>query len=167
MQEAIEFRWDSRRLNWYTGLMALVAAPSLLLLFQPGADVKTLGIAWASACALAAIALQKRKRVSLPVVTVSEQGIFDRRVSETAFAWNAITSVEGFDAEHVQFVGLEFQNPGAALAHCKPLIRIFAPLHRLFKYPSVSINMGLLDGSDADLLQAVCHFRPELNVRAD
>ena len=76
--------------------------------------------------------------------------------------WVAISGVEAIDAEHVAFIGLEFHDPKAALSSARPMMRLMAPLHRLLRFPSASLQMSLLDGSGEDLLAAIRQFRPGL-----
>ena len=166
MSDAIHFYWDRRRTRRGAIVLLTIGAAGLLLLFQDGSDAKALGAFWLAAFTLFAAAVDRRGNRGEPVVTVSDAGIHDRRVSAALIAWEAISRIGGFEAENVHFIGLDFHNPAAALADAKPLVRFIAPAHRLLQFPSVSINTSLLDGSDGDLLAAIREFRPRL-VEAD
>jgi hypothetical protein len=162
MGDAIHFHWDKHR-TW-RGMVLLLAlgAPGLLLAFQDGVDAKLLGLVWSAAFGFLAAAVYRCGAKTEPVVTVSEEGIHDKRVSATPIPWDRIARIEGFEAENVTFVGLDFHDPKVALADSKPLVRVVAPIHRLFRFPAVSINTSLLDGGDADLIAAIKKFRPSL-----
>ena len=161
---AEHFRWNARGITRATSLAALIGAPGLLLLRDPDFAVKVLGVVWAAPFAVLALALLKRRHDRDPVVTVSAEGLRDRRISDQTFAWAAISRVEGFDAENVAFVGLEFHNPKTELRTAKWHWRLFAPMHRLLRFPSITLQMSLLDGSDADVLAAIARFRPDLTL---
>jgi hypothetical protein len=158
----MHFHWDKRRTWRGTVLLSALGAPGLLLAFQDGADAKLLGLVWSAAFGFLAAAVYSRAADTEPVVTVSGEGIRDKRVSATPFAWDRIARIEGFEAENVTFVGLDFHDAKLTLADAKLLVRIIAPIHRLFRFPAVSINTSLLDGSDADLMAAIKKFRPSL-----
>lgn len=162
MEDCAQFRWDSRRLNWYSGLVALIGAAGLLFVWQQGWDVKALGLGWMAAFIWGCVSLQRRKSDTEPIVIVSTEGIRDRRISDSVLPWNAISRVESFDAEHVPFVGLEFHDPKAALEHAKSMVQLFAPIHSLLRFPAVSISMSLLDGNGAELIAAIRRFKPEV-----
>ena len=162
MGDAVLFHWDKRRTWRGATLLLVLGAPGLLLAFQDGVDAKLLGFAWTVAFALLAVAVYSRGARTEPVVTVSDEGVHDIRVSATPIAWDRIARIEGFEAENVTFVGLDFHDAKLTLADAKLLVRIIAPIHRLFRFPAVSINTSLLDGSDADLMAAIKKFRPSL-----
>lgn len=162
MTAVLELHWDRRRLRRGALLMAAIGAGGVILFTQDDPSAYWLGGAWIAAFAALALAILGRGRRSGPVVTINAEGIHDRRISASALAWDAISRVEGFDVEHVSFVGLDFHDATTALARAKPMVRFFAPLHRLLRLPAVSINTSLLDGSDADLLAAIARWRPEL-----
>ena len=162
MGGAVNFRWDKRRTRRGTLLLLAIGAPGLLLAFQDGVDAKVLGLAWSAAFALLAAAVYSRGARTEPVVTVSDEGIHDRRISAAPITWDRIAHIEGFEAENVTFVGLDFHDAKAALVDAKLLVRAIAPMHRLFGFPAVSINTSLLDGSDADLIAAIGEFHPTL-----
>ena len=160
MDDVVQFRWDKRRLNWFIGLFAMIGVPGLLLFGAADIGAKTFGLVWAALAGIGIFALARRKRISEPVIEISSQGIFDRRIANAVLPWRAISNFEEFEAEHVPFVGLDFHDARKALADAKPIVRLNAPLHKLFRFPAVSIQMGLLDGTEADLLAAIRHFRP-------
>ncbi len=165
MSDAVHFHWDKRRTRRGTALLLAIGAPGLLLAFQDGVDAKVLGLAWSAAFALLAAAVHSRGARTEPVVTVSDEGVHDRRISAAPIAWDRIAHIEGFEAENVTFVGLDFHDAKVALADAKPLVRAMAPIHRLFEFPAVSINTSLLDGSDADVIAAIEKFHPGLLQR--
>lgn len=162
MEDAVQFRWDPRRLNWFTGLLALIGAPGVLLLGVADPGAKVFGAGWAAMFCAGCFALIKRRSDRDAVVTVSNIGIFDRRISSAVIPWSAVSRVEGFEAENVPFTGLDFHDAKTALAAAKLIVRLFAPLHSLMRFPAVSINMNLLDGTGADLHAAISRFRSEL-----
>jgi hypothetical protein len=163
MAETANFFWDKRRIRRGAVLLLAIGAGGLLMLLSDGLDAKILGVAWAAAFAILAAAVYSRGYSDAPVVTVSDAGLHDRRISKSPIAWSSIAHVEGFDAEHVPFIGVDFHDAGKALRDAKPLVRLIAPMHRLLRFPAVSINTSLLDVSDEDLIAAIQRFRPDLS----
>lgn len=155
MSESIEFRWDRRRLAAGAVAFAVIGALGVVMLLQPDAGMKVLGLAWIAAFAYGAVHMLRLRADREPVVTVSAAGLRDKRIKRSPIAWSAISHSEGFEAENVPFVGLTFHDRKAVLADARPLVRIFAPLHRLVGFPEVSVSMALLDGTDAELLAAI------------
>jgi hypothetical protein len=79
MGGAVHFHWDKRRTRRGTVLLLVLGAPGLLLTFQEGVDAKLLGFVWAATFALLAAAVYSRGARTEPVVTVSDEGVHDRR----------------------------------------------------------------------------------------
>jgi hypothetical protein len=163
MSEAVHFCWDKRRTRRSAALLLAIGACGLLIVLSDGLDAKILGVTWATAFAILAAAVYSRGYSDAPVVSVSEAGLHDRRISKLPIAWSSIAHVGGFDAENVPFIGVDFHDPGEALGGAKPLVRLIAPIHRRLRFPAVSINTSLLDGSDEDLIAAIQRFRPGLS----
>ena len=160
--DAIEFRWYPPQLKWLAGLLLVIGVLGLVMLREEDAGVKALGAIWTVLFAWGACCLLRRVFDRQPVVTVSAAGLMDRRIMDAVIPWAAILRVDAFDAEHVPFIGLEFHDPKAALSSARPMVRSMAPLHRLLRFPSASLQMSLLDGSGEDLLAAIRQFRPDL-----
>lgn len=160
--DTIEFRWQPSRLRWFAVLVGFVALIAVPMLAEDDIGAKAVGVAWLAACAFAARALLRRGSDREPVVAVSAAGLRDRRIRDAVIPWAEIAGAEALEAEHVPFVGLEFHDPKAVLAAARPLVRWMAPLHRLIRFPSVSLSMGLLDGTDADLLAAIRRHAPRV-----
>lgn len=157
-----EFRWDARRLTWLALLIAVIGAGGVALLFTDDWDVKALGGLWAAAFAYGAFALLRRRTIRTPVVVISPEGILDARILDGPIPWSAVSHVEAFEAEHVPFIGLHFNDATSALAEAKPSVRAIAHVQRWIGFPPVSINMTPLDGSNEDLVDAIAAFRPDL-----
>ncbi len=104
--------------------------------------------------------------IRAPVVSVDGEGLHDRRIAGERFRWDEISAVEAYEAENLTWVGLDFKEPAASLAKTGWLVRLSAPLHRLLRFPRVSISMALLDGSSDDLISAVRARRPDLVTKA-
>ena len=155
MGESIEFRWDRRRLATGAVAFAVIGALGVVMLLQPDWGMKALGLAWMAAFGYGAVHMLSLRADRQPVVTISATGLRDRRIKPTPISWAAIANFEEFEAENVPFVGLTFHDRKAALADARPLVRIFAPLHRLIGFPEVSISTALLDGTDAELVAAI------------
>ena len=162
MPEVIELHWDKQRIYRGAIFLLTIGAPGLFLATMEDVDAKSLGLAWALAFFALAAAVYGRSFNIEPVITISTHGVHDRRISAEPIPWARIARVEGFDAENVTFVGVDFDDPKFALAHAKPLVRLIAPVHRLFGFPSVTINTSLLDADDAALVTAIELFRPTL-----
>jgi len=162
MTEAAHFFWDKRRTRRGAMVLLAIGAAGLLLVLNDGLEAKILGVIWSIAFAILAAAVHSRGHSDAPVVTVSEAGLHDRRISRAPIAWSSIAHIEGFDAEHVPFIGIDFHDARKALTGAKPLVRFTAPLHRLLRFPAVSINTSLLDGTDEDVIRAIARFRPAL-----
>jgi hypothetical protein len=143
-------------------LMLALSMLGAVLLTQVQFETKAIGAAWILAYAFLAWKVWKRRSETAPVVTISDYGVFDRRLSAAPLPWNAISRVEGMEVEHVFFVGLNFYDARAALKAARPIVRRMAPAHRLLGFPDVSISVSLLERSDADLVAAIASFRPEL-----
>lgn len=162
MGDAVEFHWDEQRTRRSTVLLCALGAPGLLLTLVDGIEPKILGLSWSAAFCIFAYVVYSRGSRKEPVVTVSAEGIHDRRISPAPIAWKHIARIEEFEAENVPFVGIDFVDSKAALADGNLMVRIIAPVQRLLGFPAVSINTSLLDGSDADVADAVRRFRPAL-----
>jgi hypothetical protein len=162
MPEAVEFHWEKRRI--YRGAVILLAIgfPGVLLATMEGVDAKSLGLAWTAGFVALAAGVYSRSFKSGPVITISANGLHDRRISAESIPWVRIARMEEFDAENVSFVGLDFDDPKVALAHAKLLVRLIAPVHRLLGFPAVTINTSLLDASDNALIAAIQRFQPTL-----
>ena len=162
MPEAVEFHWEKRRI--YRGAVILLAIgfPGVLQATMEGVDAKSLGLAWTAGFVALAAGVYSRSFKSGPVITISANGLHDRRISAESIPWVRIARMEEFDAENVSFVGLDFDDPKVALAHAKLLVRLIAPVYRLLGFPAVTINTSLLDASDNALVAAIQRFQPTL-----
>lgn len=161
-RDAVDFHWDKRRTRRGALLLAVLGLAGLALVGLDGIDAKALGIGWFVSFAALSSAVLSRGTKSAPVLTISPEGVHDRRISTAPITWEKIARIEGFEAETVTFVGLDFLDARSTLADAKPLVRVFAPLHRLLGFPAVSLNTSLLDGGDRDVIAAIERFRPSL-----
>ena len=144
-----EFHWDRARLKRSAVLCLLVGTGGLATLIQNNGRIQALGIAVFTVCAWFAYRLYSRVSDTAPVVTVSAIGLRDRRIKPGLIPWTDIALVEGFAAEHVPFIGLDFHDPRAVLSDARPLARLTAPMHRLLR-------------RGEDLLAAIRKLRPDL-----
>ncbi len=162
MPELIEFYWDRHRIYRGAILLLMLGSPGVLLTTMEGIDATCLGLAWVAGFLTLAAVVYSRSFDSLPVITISTDGLHDRRISTKPIPWVRITCIEEFDAENVSFVGLGIDDPKAALADAKLLVRLIAPLHRLLGFPTVTINTSLLNTDDHTLIAAIERFQPAL-----
>jgi len=164
--QPVHFRWG-RPNPWLYSALAFVIALGLPMLLAEDMGVRVMGLAWIAAFAWLTLLLARRTRSAEPVVSVDQEGVLDRRIADERFGWEEILRVETYDAEDMAWVGLELKDPKVSLAKARWLVRLFAPLHALFRFPRVSISMALLDGTREDLMAAICAHRPDLIVPAN
>jgi hypothetical protein len=159
---AVHFRWSRASLRLYIALAALISALGVPMLLAGDAGARLLVGVWIAAFAWLILALARRMSDTGPVVSADALGLHDRRIAKEGFGWDEISSIEAYEAENLTWVGVELKEPGASLAKTGWLVRLSAPLHRLFRFPRVSISMALLDGSSEDLIAAIRAHRPDL-----
>jgi hypothetical protein len=162
MQDAVNFRWDKRKVRLISGSVTVVAAIGLFLLFQDDYGVKALGLAWIAALLFLAARILRRSQTSDPVVVVDARGIRDSRIADHIILWKDIRAVDTLDAENLTFVGIDLKPNAAILAHLRAMPRTMLRPNRILHFPSLSIAMHALDGTTADLLAAVARFQPDL-----
>ena len=155
-----EFRWNPQPLKWIAGLLVLVSGLGFVMTDESGSRSDPLGLLWTAAFLWCAWRVYSRVWDRDPVVTVSAAGLFDRRIRRDVMAWSTIAQIEPFEAESTPFIGIEFHDPKAALADAKAMFRLSAPLQRLMRLPSASMQMSLLDGSGDELIAAIERFAP-------
>jgi len=159
MGDQVDFYWDRRRTRRGALVLLAIGVCGLPLILAGDVDGMVLGIGWAAALTLLAGMVFKRGSDRRPVITISEDGFLDRRVSRRAIPWTEIVRPEIFEAEQFPFLGFDLRNRGRALKDSKPLVRIVAPFHRLLGLPAISINTSLLNCSDEDVMAPIDRFQ--------
>jgi hypothetical protein len=160
--DGVHFRWNRAALRLHIVLAAAISALGLPMMIYGDVGARIFGALWIAAFATLILALAKRLGDTRPVVTVDAAGLHDRRIASEGFRWDKISAIEAYEAENLTWVGVEFNEPEVSLAKTGWLVRLSAPLHRLFRFPRVSISMVLLDGSTGDLIAAIRSLRPDL-----
>lgn len=160
-KDRVEFRWDPARLKWSAGLLVAIGLSGLLLLGETDASVRVLGAVWAIVFAIGAWRVLRHIGDREPVVSVSAEGLRDRRIMDGVIPWASISNIENIDAEHVPFAGLEFHESKAVLANAKLMVRVTALLNRLLRFPDATLQMSLLDGNDEELHAAIRRYRSD------
>jgi len=162
MTDAVHFHWDRGKARVIAAGGIAVAALGLALLLQEDAGAKVLGLLWTLSFGALSLTLLRRARDPAPVVTVDAAGLIDRRLLDHIIPWSEIEAVERIEAEHVVVVGLELKRSSPLFGELSALHRLMRWPNRLFRFPSLSIAMNALNGSAADLLDAIARFRPDL-----
>lgn len=153
--DRVQFRWDRRALFRGAVTFAIIGALGIAMAPLGDAGMWLLGLAWAAVFGYGAMHMWRLRSEREPVITIDAAGLRDRRIRVAVIPWDAIAHVEGFEAEGIPFVGLSFHDRKAVLADARPLVRVFAPIQALLRFPEVSVSMALLDGSEEELLAAI------------
>jgi hypothetical protein len=156
--DEVEFRWERRALLRGAVAFAIIGALGIAVAPLGDAGMWILGLAWAAAFGYGAVHMWRLRSEREPVITIGAAGLRDRRIRAAVIPWDAVSHVEGFEAEGIPFVGLSFHDRKAVLADARPLVRLFAPIHALLRFPEVSVSMALLDGGEEQLLAAIAPF---------
>lgn len=158
--EVVAFRWKRGPIGFSAAMLGLASVAGLLIASEGGPARTLQGLAWTAFFAWAAWRVARRLKDQEPVVTISQEGLRDRRIREAVIPWSAISAIEPFEAESTPFIGIEFHDPGAIMPTARPMMRYAAPLQRLMRFPTTSMQMSLLDGSGEDVLAAIDRFAP-------
>ncbi len=157
MSARTEFYWSRRKVGWLGALTAFICAFGVLLIAFGDEGAQILGYAWIAAFVALFVSLVHRSRSLLPVITVDERGLFDRRGFKAPVPWSDIGAVEPLVVEGMSLVGIALTDE--ALGAARPLLRSMKWPNRLFGMPAFSISMHPLDGSAEDLIAAIARHR--------
>src|SRR5436190_10994265 len=106
--DEVQFRWDRQALFRGAVVLAIIGALGIAVAPLGDAGMWLLGLAWASAFGYGAVHMWRLRSEREPVITINATGLRDRRIGVALIPWDAITHVEGFEAEGIPYVGLSF-----------------------------------------------------------
>ncbi len=159
MSVRTEFYWSRRNVGWIGALTAFVASFGVLLIVFGDEGAQVLGYGWIAVFVALFVSLIRKSRSLLPVITVDERGLFDRRGFNAPIPWSDIGDVEPLEVEGMTVVGVNLTEQ--ALDKARPLLRWMKWSNRLLRMPTFSISMHPLDGSAEDLIAAIAHHRAQ------
>jgi hypothetical protein len=119
-------------------------------------------LAWLALVARTLHALSRHFDIDGDVLTIDEHGILDRRIMDHRIAWQEIAAICETDITRSHVVDIALRWPKDTLAQTRWHVRLGAYCQTGYGIPAVTLNMCLVDGSVADVLDAIAKYRPDL-----
>jgi len=156
------FRWSRAKLRTAALVVGAVAAPAPLAFWVSGPIDRWLCIAWLVGLFVLLDGLGRRALQADVMLSVDQRGILDRRLMSRRLAWQEIDAICPANTTRSQTIDIRLRWPHTTLAGTRLLVRLGALCQSGYGVPAVTISMVLLDGSVAEVLEAVAQYRPDL-----
>lgn len=162
-----EFGYSRRKLaNGLAGAVAFVATTLAVTLFAIAAGLPVWAVAPPMALiavffGIAAVTYARRFSGTEPVLTIDDNGVYDRRLGPRPVPWEAVTRLETVRVWGHDVLELKVSEPQRYLAPPATVTRILTPIHRLMGLSPLLVSPGDLEASFGDVLFAVRRFRSE------
>jgi hypothetical protein len=161
--DGTSFKWSLAKIR-IAGLVLLGAAmPAVAGLLLVSVTLVTwLCLAWLLGVALLMRGLSRRASDNSVVLSVDQRGLLDLRLMPRHIAWQEIEAVSPVNTCRNHTVDIRLRWPKTTLRQTRWLVRIGAYCQTAYGVPGVTISMLLVEGTVAELLNAVAKYRPHL-----
>src|SRR5215510_12832137 len=149
------FTWSLHKIRRVSVVVAATAIPAAAGFALSVPFVQWLCLAWLLGVAVLLHGLGRRAFADTVVLSIDERGIFDHRLMSRHFEWQEIEAIYPVNIDRSHVVDIRLRWPKATLAGTRWPVRIGAHCQTGYGVPAVTINLLLLEGNVAEMLEAV------------
>jgi hypothetical protein len=161
-QAHTSFVWSHAKIRIASLVLAAVATPAAAAFAAPAPFVKWFCLIWLFGIAILMQGLSRRTNEGAVVLSVDRRGILDHRLMSRHIAWQEIKAIWPVNADRNYTIDIELRWPETTLRDSRWAVRIGAYCQMGYGVPAVTISMLLLEGSVADLMNAIAQYRSDL-----